>query len=110
MIYNLDIKEHNEQVHIDIEHDIQKQRKGLFTFILRIDNGNVVDYNVVSYVDARDFLVLKKITLTQFTISSHPTNGNQQNPLRTNNGKRAAQGRDSTNREFEHREVPQEKI
>lgn len=86
--YNLDIKEHNKQAHIDIEHDIQKQQNGLFTFILRVDNNNIVDYNVVSYVDIRDYLVLKKIVITEFTISHDGTLGSQQNPLRTDNSQR----------------------
>lgn len=82
--YNLEISENNQQVHIDIEHDIQKQQNGLFTFILRIDNSNIVDYNVVEYADARKYLVLKKVIIEELTITPHTSDGNKQSSLRTN--------------------------
>ncbi len=60
--YNLTIPPHNLQAHTDIEHDIEKQQNGLFTFILRVDNFNIVDYNVVEYSDIKKYLVLKSVT------------------------------------------------
>lgn len=69
MIQNLTISPHNTQAHIDIEHDIQKQKDGLFTFILRIDNGNIVDYNVIAYVDIRDYLQLTKVVVQESFVS-----------------------------------------
>ncbi len=60
--YNLTISPHNVQAHTDIEHDIERQKNGLLTFILRVDNGNIVDYNVVEYSDIKKYLVLKSIT------------------------------------------------
>jgi hypothetical protein len=90
MIQNLTISEHNAQAHTDIEHDIEKQKKGLFTFILRIDNGNIVDYNVISYVDIRDYLVLKKVIIEEFTITHPAPHGSQQDTIRTDNRERTA--------------------
>ena len=90
MIHNLEISEHNAQAHIDIEQEIQKQKNGLFTCVLRVDNGKIVDYNVIQYVDLRDYLVLKKVIIEEFTIAHHPVNGGEQNPIRTDNTKRTA--------------------
>ncbi len=69
--YNLNINPHNIEAHTDIEHDIEKQRNGLLTFILRVDNGNIVDYNVVEYADAKKYLVLKSVELQEITIIHH---------------------------------------
>ena len=60
---DLEISEHNKEVHIDIEKDIQKQGNGLFTFILRIHNGKIVDCNVVEYTNIKKYLKLKRIIL-----------------------------------------------
>ncbi len=69
--YNLEISDHNAEAHIDIERDIEKQKNGLFTFILRIDNGNIVDYNVVAYADIKSYITLKSIALQEITIIKH---------------------------------------
>jgi hypothetical protein len=75
--YNLNINPHNIEAHTDIEHDIKKQKDGLFTFILRVDNGNIVDYNVVEYIDIAKYLVLRQVLISQITIihdgRSNPT-------------------------------------
>lgn len=49
----LTIRDYNVPVHLDIEKDIQGKKNGLLTFTLRVNAGNVVDYTVVEYVDAR---------------------------------------------------------
>lgn len=60
---DLEVSEHNKQVHNDIEEDIQRQGDGLFTCILRIHNGKIVDYNVVEYSNIKKYLKLKRIVL-----------------------------------------------
>lgn len=70
MNYELAIRSHNKQAHVDIEHDIQTQKNGLFTFIIRVNNGNIVDYNVVEYADMRKYLVLKKVILTEVLVKT----------------------------------------
>lgn len=88
MKYELEISENNRQCHIDIEHDIQKQKDGLFTFIIKIASGNITDYSVVEYADIRKYLVLKKIIIQEL-VTSHPINsGDQSNALRPVNIKR----------------------
>ena len=59
----VEIKKQHIPVHLDIEKDIQEQKNGLFTFIIKIANGNVADYNVVEYRDIRHYLKLKKIII-----------------------------------------------
>lgn len=60
---DLNISEHNKVVHSDIEEDMQSQNSGLFTCILRIHNGKIVDYNVVEYTNINRYLKLKRIVL-----------------------------------------------
>lgn len=62
MIKDLVIREHNVQAHIDIESDIRRQGNGLITFTVRINAGNIVDYNVVEYVNANKYSGLKPTT------------------------------------------------
>ena len=90
MKYELEISENNRQCHIDIEQDIQKQKNGLFTFIIKLNDGNITDYSVVEYADIRKYLVLKKIIIQELNIA-HPLNsGDQSNALRPINIKRTA--------------------
>lgn len=63
------IREHNKQAHVDIEHDIQEKKNGLFTFILRINNGNIVDYNVVEYVDTRKYFSVTHVIVQELNIT-----------------------------------------
>ena len=62
MQYALEIRSHNQQPHIDIENDIQLRRNGLFTFILRVNNGNIVDFNVMEYSDGTKYISLTRVT------------------------------------------------
>lgn len=72
MQYKLELKDQNLRPHLDIEKDIQTQKNGLFTFVIRISSGNVVDYEVVEYVDGREYLQLKSVTFTELTFSHNP--------------------------------------
>lgn len=69
MDYALDIRDHNKQAHIDIEEDIQAQKNGLFTFTLRINGGNIVDYNLTEYVPASKYLRLKGVFIQELTVA-----------------------------------------
>jgi hypothetical protein len=44
MKYKLTINQHNIKPHLDIERDIQEAKNGLFTFNLRVSQGNIEDY------------------------------------------------------------------
>lgn len=50
-MHSLEIREANIPAHLDLEEDIQKQKNGQITFTLRINAGNIVDYNLTEYVD-----------------------------------------------------------
>ena len=47
MNYQLNIRDHNRQAHLDIEEEIKHKKNGLFTFILRVNNGNIVDLSLI---------------------------------------------------------------
>lgn len=70
MKYDLSIREHNVEPHLDIEKDIQKKTNGLFTFTLRVNNGNIVDYAVTEVVDARQkYFTPQSVLVQEFTFS-----------------------------------------
>ena len=85
----VDIPAQNIPAHLDIEKDIRTQQNGLFTFIIKVANGMIADYNVVEYVNISKYLRLKKIIIEQFTISRTVALGNQGNPVGTDNGQRS---------------------
>lgn len=64
----LSITEKNVLPHTDIERDIEERQNGLFTFTLRINNGQIVDLNVMEYADANKYLALKSVSFIEISI------------------------------------------
>lgn len=85
MNYSLEIRKHNQQAHLDIESDIKARKDGLFTFTLRVNNGNIVDYVVYEYADARKYLVLKKIVIEEFAVARTDRVGGEPDSIRVDN-------------------------
>lgn len=70
MQYDLNIPEDNIQAHVDIENDINKRKDGLFTFVLRISNGKITDYNLMEVVDAKTrYLSSVRVSETELVVS-----------------------------------------
>ena len=68
--YDLSIREHNIPAHLDIERDIKLKKDGLFTFTLRINGGNIVDYSLTEYVDVkRKYLGVTKTVIAESTVT-----------------------------------------
>ena len=85
MNYALQIRDHNIQAHLDIENEIQAKKNGLFTCIIRVNNGNIVDSVIMEYADARKYLILKKIIIEEFTVPRNYGVGSQSDPVRSDN-------------------------
>lgn len=68
MKYSLDIRKHNQKPHVDIEKEIEVKKNGLFTFILRVNNGNIADCNVMEVVTANKYLQLKSVEIQEVII------------------------------------------
>lgn len=51
MIYDLAqiIREANKEAHIEISKELKKKGNGLFTVVLRVNGGNIVDTVVLEY-------------------------------------------------------------
>jgi len=70
MNYALSIRDWNVKPHLDIENDIQTQKNGLFTFTIRLNNGNIVDYNVTEYVNPRTkYGIIKTLIIEELRIT-----------------------------------------
>lgn len=68
----LTIRDYNVPAHMDIEKDIQGKKNGLLTFTLRVNAGNVVDYTVVEYVDARSkYGTVTAVLVQELTVTRH---------------------------------------
>ena len=82
------IPSQNIPAHLDIEKDIQEQKNGLFTFIIKVANGNIADYNVVEYVTINKYLRLrlKRIVIEELIIPRNSQLGSRTNPVGTDNG------------------------
>lgn len=72
MKYNLNINQHNIKPHLDIEQDIQEKKNGLFTFNLRVSQGNIEDYATFRTITGKDY---RTITIETFeeSITTHYT-------------------------------------
>lgn len=66
--YALQIRDHNIAAHLDIESEVELRKDGLFTFTLRVNNGNIVDFNVTEYVDVKQkYGIIKALIIEEFT-------------------------------------------
>ena len=84
MQYALEIRKNNVACHLDLERDIQYKKNGLFTFTIRINAGNVVDYNITQHVSAATYLGFKGITYEKLSITFDPRVGSEIDPVRDN--------------------------
>ena len=55
--YELHIKVNNQQFHIDLDADLLLKKDGLFSFIIKVNEGNIVDYVVLDYDDFKELVV-----------------------------------------------------
>ena len=53
--FSFKVREGNVKPHLDIEKDIKKQVNGLFSFTLRINQGNIVDYVNYKNITPNDY-------------------------------------------------------
>lgn len=68
--YALKIRGHNIKPHLDIEEEVRRRKNGLFTFTLRVSNGNIVDFNVTEYVNPKQkYGIIKAILVEEFTVA-----------------------------------------
>ena len=88
MTYDFDIRESNIPAHIDIEKEIDNKREGVFTFIIKVNNGNIVDLVIMEYADAREYLAIKKVTIQEHTIAYNRRVGSQAYAIRADNFQR----------------------
>jgi len=69
MTHDLSIREHNWKPHTDIEQDISSKKNGLFSFVLRVNAGNIVDYVLIEHSDASEYQGFIKVFTQEFTAS-----------------------------------------
>ena len=84
MNYALEIRKNNVACHLDLEKEITTKRDGLLTFTVRINSGNIVDFNCTDYIDVRTYLGLKTVTYEELAITLDFRAGSEINPVRDN--------------------------
>lgn len=94
MKYDLSIKQENIQPHLDIEKEIQLKQDGLFTFVIRVNSGNIVDLSILENINVkREYLTT--IIVQKFPVSSYSGKRSQSNPIRPDNLQCGSQEGDS---------------
>jgi len=72
MKYELSIKEQNIQPHLDIEKELQYKKNGLFTFVIRVNSGNIVDLSILENVNVKQDYLTQTIIVQQISIAGGP--------------------------------------
>ena len=86
MNYALSIRSWNIKPHLDIEGDIAKQKNGNFTFTLRVNKGNIVDYNLTEYVNPRTkYGIIKAIIVSELIVAHDSGVGSTGEPVGDDN-------------------------
>src|SRR3990167_5484410 len=105
MKYNLCIRDHNLKGHLDIEKEVQTRRDGLFTFTIRVNNGNIVDLNVTEYVNAqRKYGIITGYIVEKLVIAYGDSERSASDSVRTNYLHPTTAGRKSADGNLEHSE------
>jgi hypothetical protein len=82
----LSILDWNVLPHLDLEDDIRTQKNGLFTITIRLNNGNIVDYNLTEYVDPiSKYGINKGIVITEFSVTRTDRTGGTGNEVGNDN-------------------------
>lgn len=50
---DITLTETNTPVHLDVEEYIRNSKNGQMTFTIRLNNGTVVDFNKIDYIDVK---------------------------------------------------------
>lgn len=89
MEYNLSIRQDNVEQYLDLQREISEKKNGLFTCIIRVNNGKICDLNMLEYVNARiKYLRLKEIVRTEFTILHSVNKGIGNDAVRSGDSQR----------------------
>lgn len=64
-IYEIRVSQHNQKPHLDIEEQVQKIKNGLFTFVVRIFDGKIVDVMFLSYESYKSFKDIEELSLSR---------------------------------------------
>lgn len=67
MITQLTIREHNKEVYKELVKDMVAHGNGLFSFIIRVSAGEIVDYVVMDNIPPEAFLDEPAINITHNT-------------------------------------------
>lgn len=64
MLYKIEVSQHNQKPHLDIEAEAQRIKNGLFTFIVRIFDSNIVDVVFLSYESYSTFKGFEELSIS----------------------------------------------
>lgn len=66
MIYEIRVSEHNQRPHLDIEAEAQRIKNGLFTFVIKVGDSNIVDLVFLSYESYSTFKGFEELSVSHF--------------------------------------------
>lgn len=110
MKYDLNIKEVNIQPHLDIENEIRKRKSGIFTCILRVNNGNIVDVVTLEYSNAQDYIQLKSVIIEKYSFAYNTREGSTEDRVWADNFNSEFVGGSSSTSEYKHSQTKKSEI
>jgi hypothetical protein len=81
MNYELSITS-NLKPHIDIQRGLMGKKDGLYTFTIRVDKGNIVDYAVLETITIKDYQGVTWSGWRESGVSYHSGEGSPENAVR----------------------------
>ena len=85
MKYDLVIRRQNIQPHFDIENELQLKKNGLFTFVLRVNSGLIVDFSVLENINVKRDYLATTIIIEEFSIALSDNEWSASDPVRSDN-------------------------
>lgn len=82
MKYDLSINQHNIKPHLDIERDIQEQKEGLYTFSIKVNQGNIEDYAKIYTVTRTEYRSVTFTTIQEPPAARDPGASGEENAVR----------------------------
>lgn len=92
----------NVDAHVDIEKEIKKRNNGLFTCVVRVNSGNIVDVVIYEYGTIKDY--------TQLSSSSYFSSGSGKARIWTNYYERRTYQRSGTTPNTQSGEAEKEEV
>jgi hypothetical protein len=82
MKYDLTINQHNIKPHLDIQKGIEDKKNGLYTFSIRVNQGDIEDFVIFETVTIKDYAGITWSGWRESGVSYGSRTGSTENAVR----------------------------